>query len=270
MTMIFRHGLFHEDPHPAIVLVLVNGDQIGLVDFGAVGKLTDDDITKLTRLFIDAAAENVDALPRRLADLGVRYPKEREDEFLNELRELYYRYYGASLAEIDPLQVIREAFNLIYSMNLRLPTRFVMLDKAIATLGSVGVDLYPDFNVFEVAKPYARGLMVERFTPRRIARRVRREGWQLAEMAYELPYQIHETLEQVRDGQIEVGFVHKGLEDLLAKLDVLFNRLVIALIVTGGLIGSSLIGILAKTGPHVLGLHVISVLGFGMSALLGR
>ena len=41
-------------------------------------------------------------------------------------------------------------------MNLRLPTRFVMLDKAIATLGSVGVELYPDFNVFEVAKPYAR------------------------------------------------------------------------------------------------------------------
>ena len=167
------------------------------------------------------------------------------------------------------MQVIREAFQLIYSMNLRLPTRFVMLDKAIATLGSVGVDLYPDFNVFEVAKPYARGLMVERFTPRRIARRVRREGWQLAEMAYELPYQIHETLEQVRDGQIEVGFVHKGLEDLLAKLDVLFNRLVIALIVTGGLIGSSLIGILAKSGPHIIGVHVISALGFLLSSVLG-
>ena len=153
MTMIFRHGFFHGDPHPANVLVLGNGDQIGLVDFGAVGKLTDDDISKLTRIFIDAAAENIEALPRRLAELGVRYPKEREEEFLAELREMYYRYYGASLAEIDPLQVIREAFQLIYSMNLRLPTRFLLLDKAIATLGSVGVDLYPEFNVFEVAAP---------------------------------------------------------------------------------------------------------------------
>src|SRR5207244_8325591 len=148
-------------------------------DFGQVGKLTDDDMAKLTRLFIDAANENVDNLPKRLSDLGVRYPKEREDEFRARMQELYYKYYGATLQEIDPIQVIREAFQLIYSMNLRLPTRFVMLDKAIATLGSVGVDLYPDFNVFEVAKPYARGLMVERFTPRRIARRVRREGWQL-------------------------------------------------------------------------------------------
>jgi ubiquinone biosynthesis protein len=268
MTMIFRNGYFHGDPHPANILVLAP-DRIGLVDFGLTGKLTDDDMSKLTRLFIDAASENIEMLPKRLSDLGVRYPKEREEQFVVELREMYYRYYGATLQEIDPIQVIREAFTLIYTMNLRLPTRFVMLDKAIATLGSVGVELYPDFNVFEVAKPYARDLMLERFTPRRIAARARRETFKLSLIAADLPHQIHDTLEQVRDGQIEVGFVHKGLDDLLAKLDTLFNRLVIALIVTGGLIGSSLIGIFAKTGPHILGLHVVAAFGFFLSAVLG-
>ncbi|HEV2592893.1 MAG TPA: AarF/ABC1/UbiB kinase family protein [Gaiellaceae bacterium] len=268
MTMIFRHGFFHGDPHPANILVL-SPEKIGLVDFGLAGKLTDDDMSKLTRLFIDAAAENIEVLPKRLADLGVRYPREREEQFVAELRELYYRYYGARLNDIDPIQLIREGFALIYTMNLRLPTRFVMLDKAIATLGSVGVELYPDFNVFEIAKPYARDLMLERFTPQRIASRTRREGWKLAQMAAELPYQVHETLEQVRDGQIEVGFVHKGLDDLLAKLDTLFNRLVIALVVLGGLIGSSLLGVLAKSGPHLLGLNVVSLLGFALSSILG-
>ena len=109
MTMIFRNGFFHGDPHPANILVLTP-ERIGLVDFGLTGRLTDDDMSKLTRLFIDAASENIDMLPKRLADLGVRYPKEREEEFVGVLRELYYRYYGASLQEIDPLQVIREAF----------------------------------------------------------------------------------------------------------------------------------------------------------------
>jgi ubiquinone biosynthesis protein len=269
MTMIFRHGFFHGDPHPANILVLRNADQIGLVDFGAVGKLTDDDMSKLTRLFIDAAAENVDALPRRLAELGVRYPKDREEEFLTELREMYYRYYGASLAEIDPLQVIREAFQLIYSMNLQLPTRFLLLDKAIATLGSVGVDLYPDFNVFEVARPYARSLLLERFTPRRMVAQARKESLKLGQVALELPYQIHDVLQEMRDGRIEVGFVHKGLDDLLNRMDVVFNRLVIAMIVAGGLIGSSLIGIFATGGPHLLGVNVISVIGFTVSGLLG-
>jgi ubiquinone biosynthesis protein len=269
MAMIFRHGFFHGDPHPANILILEEAGTIGLVDFGAVGKLTDDDMTKLTRIFIDAAAENVDVLPKRLADLGVRYPKEREDEFLAELREIYYRYYGASLSEIDPIQVIRETFQLIYSMNLHLPTRYLLLDRALATLGSVGVELYPDFNVFEVARPYARGLLLERFTPQRMARRARRDAFAYAQIIREAPFQWHDFMEQVRDGQIEVGFVHKGLDDFLEQMQRVFNRLVVALIVTGGLIGSSLIGIFAKGGPHVLGVNVISVIGFALAGLLG-
>jgi len=88
-------------------------------------------------------------------------------------------------------------------------------------------------------------------------------------MASDLPYQIHDTLDQIREGQIEVGFVHKGLDDFMHRLDVLANRLVIALVTTGGLIGSSLIGILAKTGPHILGLNVVSAIGFALSGILG-
>jgi ubiquinone biosynthesis protein len=269
MTMIFRHGFFHGDPHPSNILVLEEARSIGLVDFGAVGKLTDEDMSKLTRLFIDAASENVEMLPKRLADLGVRYPKEREEEFRAAIREMYDRYYGASLAEIDPIQVIREAFQLIYSMNLRLPTRYLLLDRAIATVGAVGVELYPDFNVFEVARPYARGLMLERFTPQRIARRAQRDAIRYAQILAEAPYQWHDLLEEVRDGQLEVGFVHKGLDDFLESIQRVFNRLVIALIVTGGLIGSSLIGIFATKGPQLLGINTISVLGFALSTVLG-
>jgi ubiquinone biosynthesis protein len=268
MTMIFKNGFFHGDPHPANILVL-SPDQIGLVDFGLTGTLTEDDLSKATRLFIDVANENVDALPRRLADLGVQYPRELEEQFRAELRELFYRYYGASLAEIDPLQIIREVFALIYSMNLHLPTRFMLLDKAIATLASVGAELYPDFNVFEVARPYARGLMIGRYTPARILSRARRETFALAQIGRELPYQLHDVLEELRDGQMEVGFVHKGLDDVIAKLDVVFNRLVVALIAVGGLIGSSLIGIFAEEGPQLFGVHFISVLGFILSGVLG-
>jgi ubiquinone biosynthesis protein len=269
MAMIFRNGFFHGDPHPANILLLGSHERIGLVDFGQAGTLSDDDMSKATRLFIDVANENIDALPKRLADLGVRYPKEMEERLRSELRELYYRYYGASVSEIDPLQVIRETFALIYSLNLRLPTRFMLLDKAIATLGSLTVELYPDFNVFEVAKPYARSLLLGRYTPRRVLSRARRESTALAQIGLEIPYQVHDVLEELRDGQVEIGFVHKGLDDVMAKMDVMFNRLVMALVVAGGLIGSSLIGIFAEEGPQIFGLHFVSALGFALSTLLG-
>jgi ubiquinone biosynthesis protein len=269
MTMIFRHGFFHADPHPANVFVMNGGSVIGLVDFGQVGKLTDDDISRLTRLFIDAANERVELLPRRLADLGVRFPREQEEEFAAELTDVYYRYYGVSLAEVDPMAVVREAFELIYRLNLRLPTRFVLLDKAIATLGSVGIEIYPDFNVFEVAKPYARSLMIERFSPQRILSRAQKESSELAYIAAAMPRQIYDFLEQIRDGQIEVGFVHKGLDEFMHKVDVAFNRLVVALVVVGGLIGSSLIGIFTTHGPYVAGVNFLSFIGFLLSGALG-
>ena len=76
MHMIFRNGFFHADPHPSNIMVLEQTEHIGLIDFGMVGKLTDEDMSKLTGLFIDVVNERIEALPRRLAALGVRYPKD--------------------------------------------------------------------------------------------------------------------------------------------------------------------------------------------------
>ncbi|HWO79284.1 ABC1 kinase family protein [Gaiella sp.] len=268
MTMIFRHAFFHGDPHPSNILQLEDG-RLGLIDFGLAGRLTDMDMARLTRLFVDAATENVGALPRRLADLGVRYPRDREEELRSRLEELYYRYYGSRLSDIDPIEAIREGLSLIYAMNLRLPTRFVILDKAIATLGSVAAEVYPDFNVFEVARPYARQLISERFSPRRVAIQARGEVQDLAEIALEVPRQVHDILNELRDGELEVKISNPGIDDLAHHMDVSVNRIAVALVILGGLVGSSLIGVLASKGPHLLGLHLISVVGFVLSGVFG-
>jgi ubiquinone biosynthesis protein len=268
MTMIFRHAFFHGDPHPSNILHLDDG-RLGLVDFGLAGRLTDADMSRLTRLFVDAATENVSALPRRLADLGVRYSRDREDELRSRLEELYYRYYGARLSDIDPIEAIREGLTLIYAMNLRLPTRFVILDKAIATLGSVAVEVYPDFNVFEVARPYATQLIADRLSPKRMALRARREVQELGEIGLEIPRQVHDILNELRDGELEVHVSNPGIDDLAHHMDVAVNRIAVALVILGGLVGSSLIGVLAEDGPHLLGLHLFSVVGFLLAGAFG-
>jgi ubiquinone biosynthesis protein len=268
MTMVFRHGFFHADPHPANIFVLDSGE-LGLVDFGQAGELTDEDMTRLTRLFVDAATENVDAIPRRLRELGVRYAPEREQEFRQELRILFDRYYGARLSDIDPLQVIREAFQLIYSLNLRLPSRFVMLDKAIATLASVGQEVYPDFNVFEVARPYARGLVTDRFHPRFIARQARNEALALGSIARDLPYQAHDILERLRDGTFQVRIENPGIDQIDEHIDQASNRISVALVVAAGLLGSAMVGVFAEDGPHAMGIHLLALIGFLVSGAFG-
>jgi ubiquinone biosynthesis protein len=267
MEMVFRHGFFHADPHPANLFVLPDG-RLGLVDFGIAGSLSPQDMRKLTRLLVDAVNENVDALPRRLHDLGVRFNREQEEEFRLELREIYYRYHGASIGEIDPLELIREAFILIARMHLRLPTRYALLDKTLATLGSVTTELYPEFNVFEVAEPYAAELMRSQLSPSALLQRGFDEASNYGGLLLELPYQVHDTLEQFRDGEVEVQFRHKGLDMLANKADVVFNRLVIAIVMTATVVGGALIGIGANGGPHWLGIHLVTWLGLVVASFL--
>src|SRR5262249_56873058 len=99
---------------------------------------------------------------------------------------------------------------------------------------------------------YARDLMIGRFTPQRMLSSAQKEAFGLARVLREAPYQWHDFLEQVRDGQIEVGFVHKGLDEFMPRIEQGFNRLVIALIAAVGLIGSSLIGALPTPAPHLV------------------
>ena len=220
MTMIFRHGFFHGDPHPANILVLAP-ERIGLVDFGLCRQAH-----RPRHVEADAALHRRGERERRGAArsgsptsaCATRRSARRSSSpsCTRSTRATTAR----ACSEIDPLQVIREAFALIYSMNLRLPTRFVLLDKAIATVGAVGVDLYPDFNVFEVAQAVrARADDRALHAAPRARPRAPRGAGSSRTIAAELPYQIHDTLEQVRDGQIEVGFVHKGLDDFMHKLD---------------------------------------------------
>ncbi len=262
LTMIFRHGFFHGDPHPANVMV-VDG-RIGLLDFGMAGELTSDDLSNLTALFIDAVRRDIRALPRRLAALGVQFPPELEQQFVRELEVLFDRYYGTRISDVDPLQLIREAFGLIFRMRLQLPSRFVLVDRAIATLGAVGVELYPDFNVFEVARPYARELMFERFSPRRVASRATREVQAYAHVARELPFQVHDVLQEFRDGQVEVGIRHGGLDDLTKNFDKIGNRFVIAIVVAAGLLGSAILAV----GDGTL-LRALAITGFVVATVMG-
>ena len=100
-------------------------------------------------------------------------------------------------------------------------------------------------------------------------KRSRQELQNYAHFLRQMPYQIYDTMEQVRDGQVEIGFRHEGVDPFLHRMDVVANRFVIAIVAGSGAIGSALIGTFAHSGPQVFGLNVVSIAGFSISGLLG-
>ena len=85
----------------------------------------------------------------------------------------------------------------------------------------------------------------------------------------EYPRQIHAILNELKDGEIEVVFRHRGLDDLISKVDILANRLVFAFLIAALIIGSSLLGIFGESDVRFLGVSIFGLIGFVIAALLG-
>ena len=268
LKQVFIHGFFHGDPHPANILVARDGT-IGLVDFGITGILTADDRQNVISLFVDITNQKVEKIPRRLEALGVQFPRELEPQFVSELRDLFAKYFNARLSELEPVSVFRDIFGAIFRLKLKLPTQYLLLDKAIATLEGITSQLYPSFNVLEFARPYAREFVSKRYSPANLAARGAREAQNYMGLLMDFPYQVHEALEQVRTGDVRINFVHRNLEDFSRRLTILTNRLVIAIVLASLILGSSIIGLFAQGGPRLLGISVFALFGFMISGFFG-
>ncbi|MBU2602136.1 MAG: phosphotransferase [Actinobacteria bacterium] len=265
---ILEDGFFHADPHPANIMYLEHG-RIALLDFGMAGALSREDLEQGTLLFLDVMGRDLEGVKRRLARLGVRWPREKDHEVTAALELGFARYFGLKLADLDAGALIHEVFDLIYHLHLNLPSRFLLLEKSLLTLEGVATTVYPDLNVFQMARPYARRLLVRRYRPDVALAGAGRSFEAYARVLRDYPFQLHDLLEEMRDGELEIKFVHMGLDDFGHKLDVLTNRVVIGLITATLGLASSMVAVFVTDGPHVLGLSVWGIPGFFGSFVFG-
>ncbi len=175
----------------------------------------------------------------------MRYPRQREQELADQLAVVLQRYSGQAMGDIDARSMLSEIFQTVYRLQLTLPTRWVMLDKTLATLAGVALQLSPEFNVFESARPYARRLMAERLRPDRVAERARRDLERGVRVAREFPLQVSELLTELTDGEFTVGINVDQLAPSVERIERGMNRLVLALLAFGLMVSSAIIGALA-------------------------
>ncbi len=268
LEMVFTHGLFHGDPHPANIIVRDDGS-LGLVDFGIVGHLSDEDIESITELFIDVVDQDVEGVAGRLWDLGVRWTPDDDERVRQELRDLFGRYYGSRLDEVDPVGVLEDVFRAVYRLRLRLPTKFVVLQKTIVTLEGVGATIYPQFDAIELARPYARRLLLRRLSPLAAAGRLRDRGERYLALAQEAPESVAEVLRLLRRGQLEMKVTPTGLDPVFARVSRIANRLVVAVIIAALLLGSSILWVFGGMGAGLYGARIGGFLGYALAVVFG-
>jgi ubiquinone biosynthesis protein len=73
----------------------------------------------------------------------------------------------------------------------------------------------------------------------------------------------------MRAGEFEIKFRHTGLENVTHRLDVITNRLVMALLAIALGVTSTAIAVFVSGGPHLGGLSVWGIPGFALSLFFG-
>jgi ubiquinone biosynthesis protein len=268
--MAFEDGFFHGDPHPGNLLLTPRGE-LALLDFGMVGYMSRGDIEALSRLFIAVIQRDAGAALRGLEALGVRYATEVRTDLERDLREFLNKYSGLSVGEVTLGLALSELIALARRYRLRVPPVFPLLTKALVTAEGLARSIDPTINVYEVARPYARRLLAERYEPEAVLEGARERALEYARYVEDYPEQIRQLLVELADGELEVRLRHGGLDELVGEVDVLANRLVFALVTGALLLGSCMLGAFDRGGPAVpyLGVPLVSFVGFALALVMG-
>ena len=266
VKQVMEDGFFHADPHSGNYLILP-GEVIGLVDFGKVGYLSDRDRMDLIRLYIVAIEMDVDGLIDQLMRMGAV----REDVDRNRLAYDFHRflnkYKGVPIQYVRARELIDEITAIAFRHHLRLPSTWWLVGQTIVMLEGIGLQLDPDFDVFEAAAPHVRRLMKKLFLPQDDwMRTVLMDVTNWGELLHRLPRvgnRMLERLERNEGFRMEI----KDTDRILSRMDRLATRLALSILVAAFVVGLPILLQLTTPGSLPRWLILISLVPIVGTAL---
>jgi len=270
--MVLQDGFFHADPHPGNIFVLPDG-RLGLVDFGIMGRVTEENMEYFANVFVALLEHDYEALVRQYVNLGFLSDEsvdieKFEHDLKEDLSELLEPYYGMQVKQIDFGAYIDRVTHLLIRHKLRQPSNLYLMDKALITLEGLLKQLDPEFNYFEAAQPYVAQLVRRRRNPLRAVQSTGKNLSEFLDAFTQLPRQVKATYKKFMHGDIRVNLHHEGLTQLVRNLDKSSNRLSFSIITASIIVASSII-IHSNAGPMLFGLPMFGLIGYVIAALLG-
>ncbi|MBI1901396.1 MAG: AarF/ABC1/UbiB kinase family protein, partial [Planctomycetia bacterium] len=260
LEMIFSHGVYHADPHPGNIVVL-DGNVIGLLDFGQVGSLDDELREDVEEMLLALAGRDAGHLTSIVMRIGATPPDLDRPALSLDIEDYISHYANVPLAEFDLAGAITELTQIIRRHQIMLPARLAMLLKVLVELEGTARRIHPSFSLNEVIEPYHKKLRWRRLSPQRQMRKLWRIYNELEHLAEILPRGVIDILNQVQTGKFDVHLDHRGLEPSV-------NRLVLGLLASALFVGSAMM-LCQKVPPLLKDTSVLGASGCVLSIVLG-
>ena len=265
LKMIVEDGVFHADPHPGNVFYLL-GNRIAFIDFGMIGRLTDERRDQLIQLLLGLVRHE----PMRVADVMLDWTGDAavdEDGLILEIQTFVDQYHGVALKQLSLGAMLSDLVAILRQHQLTLPADLTMLIKAFISLEGMGRELDPDFDMASEAMPLLEQALRKRYMPASLLKRGRWAVGEALALIADLPRDLSRLLRAARRGRLEIHIDITHLRRFGNQLDSAANRLVFGIVVAALIIGSSIV-MTVPGGPSLLGLPFFGLLGF-FGAVIG-
>jgi len=199
--MLFEHGFFHGDLHPGNVLVL-EGEVLGLLDFGMTGRLTREMRDNLVSLIFALERGDFRTVARVFFDIAIKEDRVDYAAFQRDTIELIQRNWrGQSIQELQVGVFLTEMAQGAIRHRVRTPSTYTMFFKALLTTEGLAKSLLPEVDPISEAKPYVERIVADRYSPQRLKEDLFYNAVTLGSLARRLPVtlsQLFDDLDQQR------------------------------------------------------------------------
>jgi ubiquinone biosynthesis protein len=258
-TQAFRHNFFHADMHPGNIFVLLdNPDQprYAAVDFGIVGTLAPRDQHYLAENFLAFFEHDYRRIAQLHIDSGWIPSHVRVDELESAVRTVCEPIANKPLREISFGQVLISLFEAAQRFDAQLQPQLMLIQKTLLQIEGVGRQLYPDLDLWKTAQPLLRQWVAERWSPRALARDVRKQLPDMLQALRQLPPLVENAIQRASDGQFRVPLDTREIERLQQTIRDDGRRRDVTLVSSVAAFSGVLL-LIAEVGPVWLGASVL-------------
>lgn len=211
-TQVFRDNFFHADMHPGNVFVETPPIQtlnatssinlghepryIGL-DCAIMGTLSHDDQLIVARMLLAVMNSNFTALVDIVSRAGWIPPNTDKHALVRDMSRTVAPMLQKSINDIDFAGVLIQILNIARRHHMTIPPQLMLLLKTLVHVEGLGRDLYPELDIWALAKPILSSWVKEQLDPMRNLQQLRERLPELLLSATDIPKLLNNGLQSL-------------------------------------------------------------------------
>ena len=201
-TQVFRDNFFHADMHPGNVFVETinpNNPRFIALDCAIMGELSKHDQMTVARMLLAVMNSNFMQLIQVVHQAGWIPPGTDQDALAREMRRTVGPMVSKPMHELDFAGILIQVMDIARRFHLEIPPQLMLLLKTLVHVEGLGTDLYPELDIWRLAKPILTDWIKANMNP---VKNVKEIGQQIPDLllgAQDLPSLMIDSLNGLKN-----------------------------------------------------------------------